>query len=206
MYSLGYTGLFIKRIKSWHFGEGKFAELGAIKNQSSIFSQTADKKQEGEKITLGREQAESIQFPEIGTWDTMTFLNWRFVISFQEMFGKASEQTPPCLRGPPLSLWLSHSLGSIFNFDSSVPFSCVSVAEEGHWEIICTTLCSLLIHLLHLLGAYRLPGPVQGTQQGDANFVCTAPDSKYFRLPGSQTVSITSPHLCVCVAAAAEDP
>lgn len=41
----------------------------------------ADKKQEGKARTekaLDREKAESIQFPEIGTWDAMTFLNWSF--------------------------------------------------------------------------------------------------------------------------------
>lgn len=130
----------------------------------------------------------------------MTFLNWYFVIAFKEMLSKASKQTPPCLSGPPPGFSdCSKSLESIFNFHSFVPFSCLLVAGKGHLQITFTKLCSLSIHLLHLLGAYGLLGAVLGIEWGSTNLVCKAPDSKYFRLCGSHPVSVTTPHLWVCM-------
>lgn len=67
MYSLSYTDLFIKRIKrlTFFFFGGEVHCVWGGRHQSSILSQTANKKQEEKKgwvreNTLDREKAESI--------------------------------------------------------------------------------------------------------------------------------------------------
>lgn len=147
--------------------EGKFTDLGAVKArvQSLVRLQIKSRRKRAElekTPKTKRKKLKSIQFLEIGNLRAHDTLEWHFVISLKEMLRKASEQTPPCLLCVSFDSVIVSSLESIFNFNSSVPPSCLLVAGKGHVEITLAELCSLLIHLQPGLGIYGLPGSVLG--------------------------------------------